>query len=255
MSFDIPDTDVIRATKLNLKLLLNQKQAFWNAVYEDCVIAGGCFASMFTDEAPKDFDVFILNKNTAVYEALTDYPNGHEWKIRDKDAGQYLQNPRIFGTALDTHTKVQYILTDYTSRRELLDSFDFKHCTVSYVPKEDKLYITPDAYNAIRRKELVVNGNNKPKVWREEKFTKRGWKPVNDALKVGGLNVGAFRQSLEPGLTESYLESYQKMREEIAAKVLNDVQDVLNDVQSMQPKSKSYLDQILNTMDELSKSE
>jgi hypothetical protein len=158
---------------------MNAKDIFWNGITTDCVIAGGYFASAFRDEGFNDIDVFILNKNVGVYQALTDHPSRNvKWKIRDKDAGRYLQNPRIFGTATNTHTKVQFILTDYTSRKELLDHFDYLHATVSYVPAENKLYITRGAFDACRKKQLRPNGSNQPKQWREDKFLKRGWTAV-----------------------------------------------------------------------------
>jgi hypothetical protein len=207
MTFSVSQSTVISATKSNLKIILASKEAFWNGVEDDCVVAGGCFASMINDEAPKDYDVFVLNMNTQVYKHLTDVSrNNDQWVLRGTDAGQYLQNPHIFGTALNKRTKVQYILTDYTSRRELLDSFDYKHCTVSYVPKENNLYITPDAYDAIRRRELRVNGNNKPKFFREEKFVKRGWKPVNETPKIEGIVAQPYDNIL--------MEAYLKMKEE-----------------------------------------
>ena len=121
--------------------------------------------------------MFILNKNVSVYAHLTDNPAIHDkFAIRDRDAGEYLDNPHIHGTALNLNTKVQYILTDYTSREELLKSFDYKHCTISYVPKEMKLYITRGAFDAIRNKQLVVNNDQPQKKWRYDKFVKRGWR-------------------------------------------------------------------------------
>lgn len=168
---------IISAIKAQIQSMMHTKQMFWNGVVNDCVIAGGVFASLINDEPLKDIDVFILNKNVSVYAHLTDNNSIHEkWKIRDSGAGGYLQNPHIHGVATNLNTKVQYILTDYATREELLKDFDYKHTTVSYVPKEMKLYITRGAFDAIRNKELVVNGHKEPKVWRESKFVKRGWR-------------------------------------------------------------------------------
>jgi len=168
---------ILSAIKARIMTMTQTKQMFWNGVENDCVIAGGVFASLINDEAIKDIDVFILNKNVSVYAHLTDNPAIHDkFAIHDSRAGGYLQNPHVHGVATNLDTKVQYILTDHKSRGELLADFDYKHCTVSYVPKEMKLYITRKAFDAIRKKELIVNGDKEPKAWRMEKFIKRGWR-------------------------------------------------------------------------------
>lgn len=196
MSFTDDEKNTITAIKHNLSQYLNARGAFWNGVTADCVIAGGYFASAFRSEPFNDIDVFILNKNVNVYAALTDNQFRGKWKIRDQDAGTYLQNPRIFGTATNTQTKVQYILTDYTSRKELLDSFDYLHATVSYVPAENKLYITRGAFDACRKKQLRPNGNNQPKQWRCDKFMKRGWTFVNTD------GAGDYNRGLSDGFND-----------------------------------------------------
>lgn len=172
--FNATEQTNINAVKINLKNYINGKKMFWNGITRDCVISGGYFASVFTSEPFNDIDVFILNKSVDVYAALTDKKTGR-WKILDRDAGKYLQNPHIFGTATNLDTKIQYILTDYKSRKELLDSFDYVHTTVSYVPAEDILYVTRAAFDAFRQKKLISNGKNVPKYHRQEKFEKRGW--------------------------------------------------------------------------------
>lgn len=170
---------LINAIKAQIQSMIHTKQIFWNGVYEDCVITGGVFPSLINGEKLKDIDVFILNKNINVYAHLTNNAAiNDKWLIRDKGAGEYLQNPHIHGTATNINTAVQYILTDYTSREELLKSFDYKHTTVSYVPKEDKLYITRGAYDAICNMNLIPNGDNIPKHWRYSKFVNRGWRTI-----------------------------------------------------------------------------
>jgi hypothetical protein len=184
------------------------------------VIAGGYFASAFRDEPFNDIDVFILNNNVGVYQALTDYPmRTTKWKIRDKDAGQYLQNPHIHGTATNTSTKVQYILTDYTSRKELLDHFDYLHATVSYVPKEHKLYITRGAFDACRKKQLRVNGNNVPKQWRYEKFMNGGWTDKDVKYTVDSPRLSDYNLGIQ--------DSYNQLIQESIADMLHNIDPYL----------------------------
>lgn len=145
----------------------------------DIVIAGGFFASVLNVEPPNDTDVFILNNNVDLYKHLTYVndpdPTGSVWSVRT-NASTYLKNPRIKETALNKDTKVQYILTDFKDRKELLADFDFVHCTTSYVPADDKLYITREAYDCIMKKELRNNKKDPPAGWRLDKFVKRGWR-------------------------------------------------------------------------------
>lgn len=204
-----PEKAVINAVKTNLLMTIDHLKIFGESLglSNDIVIAGGYFATAFVDEPFKDIDVFILNKNVQVYANLTDNSPIHEkWKIRDKDAGTYLDNPHIHGTALNEGTKVQYILTDYPDRRALLDHFDYRHCTVSYTPIDNKLYITRGAYDDIRNKTLTTNGTNRPKAWREQKFFKRGWRyPIKDNVTqpVDAITKD-YSLSSNDGLGDSY---------------------------------------------------
>lgn len=225
---------IINTIKAQLLSMIHTKQIFWNGVENDCVVAGGVFASLINDDTIKDIDVFVLNKNTLVYKHLIgNSAINNKWVIRDVDAGEYLDNPHIHGTVLNLNTKAQYILTDYTSREELLKSFDFKHTTVSYVPKEMKLYITRSAFDAIREKKLFVNGDNNPKHWREKKFKNRGWKfPVEN--KAGGFNLNQFGQVLGQSMAAAqpvdevanegpFFDSYQKTAQKVVGDWLDDI--------------------------------
>lgn len=206
MTFSNADQTLIRATKTNIEALIYAKHMFWNGVIDDCVIAGGFFASCMNGEEYKDIDVFILNKNVSVYAHLTDNPAiDDKWLIRDKDAGTYLQNPRIFGTATNIANKVQYILTDYTSREELINDFDYMHCKVSYVPKEGKLYISRGTYQAIRNKLLIDVPHKAQKPWRAEKFIKAGWTPshVHTTIKdYREIINDSFQQTIQQSVND-----------------------------------------------------
>lgn len=201
---------IISAVKAQTLVMIQNKQMFWNGVETDCVIAGGVFASLINDAAIKDIDVFILNKNVSVYAHLTDNArNSDPWVIRDRGADNYLKNPHIHGTAFNTKTKVQYILTDYATREDLLKDFDYKHTTVSYVPKEMKLYITRGAFDAIRNKHLIVNGDNKAQHWRQSKFENRGWKMAWTATQH------------HQGLTDSYQATIQQSVADMIKREIN----------------------------------
>jgi len=146
----------------------------WNR--DRMVIAGGCFASMIIGEEVKDYDVFLLyDEHNA---KIMDYM---ETKWRDREdvrigSSGYMNNDRIKKTMFFEQSKCQYILTDFKTREELINSFDFKHCRVSYDLMTEKLYITRETMDAIINKTLAPNTDKTPEYWRYQKFFDRGWK-------------------------------------------------------------------------------
>jgi hypothetical protein len=177
---------------------------------EKMIIAGGCFVSLINEEPINDIDVFFLddeyNHNLAKgmaksYESETPVvvhpytpvvpvmssnntivghvslsPKMHlnkHVKIGNKN---YMENDQIEQTIFFKDSRMQYITTKYKTREELISHFDFKHCCVSYDFATDKLYITREVFDLIKKKSLVQNGIRRPALWRYEKFHNRGWK-------------------------------------------------------------------------------
>ena len=90
----------------------------------------------------------------------------------------YMKNNKIKGTLQEHKNKIQYIITEYDTREELVSHFDFKHCCVSYDYHRDKLYITRETFDLIKQKRLVPNPTavKQPESWRYDKFWNKGWK-------------------------------------------------------------------------------
>jgi len=171
------------------------------------VIAGGCFSSIINSEPIYDIDVFLLDDEynhdlakgmAKSYESedpvavmprtpvmssantVTGYislspkkQNNSHVKIGNSN---YMDNDKIEQTIFFKHSKMQYITMKYKTREELVQHFDFKHCCVSYDFTTDKLYITREVFDLIKKKQLVQNGIKRPALWRYEKFHHRGWK-------------------------------------------------------------------------------
>lgn len=162
-----------------------------NESMQDIVVAGGCIASIFNKEAINDYDIFILNSNRKLFNSLIENKTGI-WKIRfvndEEDNSKYFNNPHILMTATNVKNtqstdNIQYILTDYKSRQELIASFDFLHCTANYVPVENKMYITHNAYESITLKWLVRHNKERPPLeYRVKNLIRRGWVLSNSAL-------------------------------------------------------------------------
>jgi len=150
------------------------------------VIAGGCFASMLNGEDVKDYDVFLLDykpnrevaKMMAAKYDISDFSTEDIANRRVKVGNtNYMDNEDIEHTIFFQDSRVQYIVTKYKTREELVQHFDFKHCCVSYDLSNDNLFITRQVYDLIKSKTLVPNGMNRtPEAWRYQKFLDRGWK-------------------------------------------------------------------------------
>jgi len=144
------------------------------------IVAGGCFASMINNEEIKDIDVFILDNDqnrSAVCEMinLANLSRNPNAKIGNNE---YMDDKKIEATITYYSSKIQFIVTQYKTRRELINNFDFQHCCVSYDYTSDKLFLSRETFDAIKSKTLIQNDKKYgfPKKWRYEKFWKRGWK-------------------------------------------------------------------------------
>jgi hypothetical protein len=150
----------------------------WNRI----VVAGGYFASAINDEIINDIDLFLLRDfhNKGIIEKdIWNVKNtpvaSHMFTVGDMS---YMKNNKIKGTLQEHKNKIQYIITEYDTREELVSHFDFKHCCVSYDYHRDKLYITRETFDLIKQKRLVPNPTavKRPESWRYDKFWNKGWK-------------------------------------------------------------------------------
>ncbi len=163
------------------------------------ILAGGCFSSWLHNEAPKDFDIFLLD-TTPLDVAVVDIKSLSEkerYVIHDNQT--YLKNPNILVTILDNITKIQYIYTKYNNRRELIDHFDMKGCCVSYDITADELYISPATYEAISHKKIIPNNGNSIEPWRIERYKSKGWAIGFDDKKIpvqADISFTSLKESL-----------------------------------------------------------
>lgn len=185
--FNNEEVHVINESKREIKGQINARSLLWNGLTRNVVIAGGFFTSVMQNKPFKDIDIFILNNDVDVYNNLTE---GYHSAVNAKHFNMtaqgwirsqmmsYMHNTNIVDVINNNHTKAQYILTKYKTREELLDSFDYKHCKVSYVPVENKLYITRETFDCINNKVLKWNNkqhNNPNQKYRYSKFLNQGW--------------------------------------------------------------------------------
>jgi hypothetical protein len=127
----------------------------------------------------KDYDVFILDDRDTrqvFFDSIETAKKINPDRFQESDLN-YLNNgstKNIHRITLDKLTKVQYIVTTYKTRKDLLESFDAEHACVSY--QAGKLYISPLTFDCIKRKIIKAHKGNTIAVWRVDKFTKKGFK-------------------------------------------------------------------------------
>lgn len=149
-------------------------------------LAGGCFTSIFHNGEPKDYDFYIMAGNNAVENLVVE---DLKFRILNKafpnatvtTSIYAAKNPMIKEVWTDPTTKTQFMFTNYTSRLEIINDFDFVHCKASF--QSHNLYITREIYDAINNKQLVVNNPNNVTQSRIIKFVQtRGFLPPKKKL-------------------------------------------------------------------------
>lgn len=144
------------------------------------VIAGGWFASLIRNEPARNIDVFILvgpekenyekhrynlkaflsRSKQAIHEnQKTDLPKEMYWEVFEDQKRK---------------PKIRYIFSKSETREELIASFDFVHCTISFDTSTDTLYVSQNAYYAAKNKVLLPNGKNHLSISRMKKFSIEG---------------------------------------------------------------------------------
>ena len=159
---------------------------FISDVLRNVILAGGCFTSWFHLEEPTDYDMFILNNDQRAIRLLEQLAERtpDAYKVSDEE---YLNNANNKGNitkvVLEKSTRVQYIVTKYKTREELISHFDCEHACVSYSPSDEKLFISRSTYDCMKNKVLKSHNGNAIPEWRVSKFIdKRGFKFATDSV-------------------------------------------------------------------------
>jgi hypothetical protein len=169
-----------------LYMKVRARNFFISDVLRNVILAGGCFSSWFHLEEPTDYDMFILNNDQRAIRLLEQLAERtpDAYKVSDEE---YLNNANNKGNitkvVLEKSTRVQYIVTKYKTREELISHFDCEHACVSYSPSDDKLFISRSTYDCMKNKVLKSHNGNAIPEWRVSKFIdKRGFKFAIDSV-------------------------------------------------------------------------
>jgi len=143
---------------------------------KDIIVAGGCYYSTLHNTAPNDIDVFVLNRTRQLSpDVLPLIRNPY----KDIKTGAYLNNPNVVESFIvfeEPHPKMNYIITMYKTREEMIAEFDYLHCCVSYNLDSGVVFISRDVYNAICNKKLIINNKKHLQPYRRDKFLDKGFK-------------------------------------------------------------------------------
>jgi hypothetical protein len=208
----------IEKAKNHIKTLIGTRSLLWNGITRNVVIAGGFFTSVLQNTPFKDVDIFILNNDVDVYNNLTERQQRPLW--RRSEMMSYMHNKNIVDVINNTKTDAQYILTKYKTREELLSHFDYKHCKVSFVPAEDKLYINRETFDCIKNKILKWNNNKQlehpNQIYRKNRFLNQGW-----VLETDKKEEQSYGNILMQSYEKLNYEKLKELKEEAAAKMLD----------------------------------
>jgi hypothetical protein len=226
MMFSDNEKSGIEDTKIIIKKLISTRVLLWNGITRNVVIAGGFFTSLLQNKPFKDIDIFVLNNDVSVYNSLTEGFARQEMagpgtrRISDDLTGMpqwtrsemmnYNHNPEIVDVINNNATKAQYILTKYKTREELLAHFDYKHCKVSYVPDDDKLYITRETFDCICDKVLKINNEQNSSnnhQYRLTNFMNKGW-TLDDKSKEKLADIQ--REAIKESFNKLKIDAYMK---------------------------------------------
>jgi len=180
-------TDAERAEIASVKDMAQQKLRLLIAdlpvdsfpFFKDCILTGGCFASLFLDEEVHDWDVYLKDSVTAErFESfvMSDTPTLNEvagvtygYTLITKVAGKLITaNAITFKNGLQVITRIG---------KEHRETFDFIHTMPYFDMKTQQLFFSRQQYDAIKNKKLIVNPKHLLLVnqWRADKFVGRGW--------------------------------------------------------------------------------
>lgn len=160
------------------------------------IVAGGAIASLIQDEEPHDYDIYFRTdecldeviryylNSTAIPDYIREKVNKGEpffYKFyEDKDEYESLKDYSVLcysSSAITLKGGIQLVTCIYGEPEQVSDSFDYLHSQGVYDYKADKVIITPEIVDAIKRKRLIYTGSRYPiaSIIRMRKFIRRGY--------------------------------------------------------------------------------
>ena len=153
-------------------------------IKKDCILSGSSISSIYHNEQPKDYDLWLKVDAFETAEAIKfNIVENYSYAILDiadsygQPGAKGTPQPCVTANAITFKNKFQLIfIGDYHSERK---NIDFLHCTPYFDLDTDKFYISERQFRAIRDKQLVIHSKTrKVSEYRIQKFMSRGWKAL-----------------------------------------------------------------------------
>jgi len=142
------------------------------------ILTGGAISSLMHNEHPKDFDLYLQDKNDIMFfkQFVNDMDKNFIQDADEKYVEVQVEGKLVTANATTFKNGLQVITLATIDSRS---TFDFVHCMPWYKISDHTLYISKKQYNAIINKELIKNEH--PNAYalstkRVEKYTTKGWK-------------------------------------------------------------------------------
>jgi hypothetical protein len=184
MSFSQSDkTSILRlkssiASYYNLQMKKISDRQLESLFYDNCIITGGCIASLFHGELVNDIDVYAKTSNNV--RIIKDHiilsgNNIKSTKGYPADILDAPSRPLVTDNAVTLTNDVQFV---YLGTADVCRAnFDFVHCMPWYDIKTQKFHISEAQFNSIKTKTLVYNlAGESIKEQRVKKYVDKGWK-------------------------------------------------------------------------------
>jgi len=143
------------------------------------ILTGGAISSIMHNETPKDYDLYLNDKNDIMYfKQFVDLAKDKDF-IQDADEKYVevnIEGKMVTANATTFKNSLQVITLHTANSRS---TFDFVHCMPWYKISNHTLYISKRQYNAILNKQLIKNEHTNAyalSTKRIEKYINKGWK-------------------------------------------------------------------------------
>lgn len=157
-----------------MQKLLQLPQDLRSFTIQNCMLTGGCFASLSQNEKVNDFDLYLkdLSKMIELTKLLEQYKT--EVTSQESEYSEaFVDGKIITSRAITLGNKLQYIIMmDYQTAKQ---NMDYVHCTVSYDIHQNVLWYSELQDYSIKNKKLIVNNPLSISDKRSKKFQDRGW--------------------------------------------------------------------------------
>ena len=147
--------------------------------FKEMILTGGCFASLFHNEEPNDWDVYLRDIDTAQeFDGMVMGDVTMMALVKDVNpayrVATKVRSKVITENAVSFKNGLQVITNNDKSGRK---SFDFIHCMPYFDMATQKLFISRLQYDCIKQKKLMKNPDHARELsgHRIDKFISRGW--------------------------------------------------------------------------------